>query len=460
MSFDPDLAEIRFGCGLSPVLAPAKSTKAILAALSGPDDMAARFPIESFETFQGRMLERARQSAIRRKDRGSPASRAATKAIRRLNQTARIDAAGWFGQTLMRRTWTEDGLRERLAHFWGDHFTARGKTGVLRRATSPYIEDAIRPHLTGRFEELLIAAVKHPLFLHYLDQQNSVGPNSAVATRRKKNTGLNENLAREVLELHTLGVDGPYTQQDVRQLAELFTGLTFQIRTGFKFNKHFAEPGAETVLGKEYGGDPARLRDVHAALRDLARHPATARHLCWKLAVHFVSDTPTEALVVAMTRRYDDSRGDLMQVYETLLNHPDAWVPAGNIKQPIDFVSSACRALAVAPELIAGFDERALQLNIIQPMGLMGQIWERPEGPDGWPEEDRQWVTPQGIAARLQWAVAVPQVLRPDLPDPRDFVRTALGTRSSAATAFAAKAAESRADGIGLILASPAFQRQ
>jgi uncharacterized protein (DUF1800 family) len=289
---------------------------------------------------------------------------------------------------------------------------------------------------------------------------NSVGPNSDVAARRKKNTGLNENLAREVMELHTLGVDGPYTQSDVRQLAELFTGLTFQVNAGFKFNKHFAEPGSETVLGKEYGGDQTRLRDIHTALRDLARHPATARHLSWKLAVHFVSDTPTEALVVAMTRRYDETGGDLMPVYETMLNHPDAWIPQGNVKQPINFIGSACRALAVAPELISSFDERAFQLNIIQPMGLMGQIWQRPEGPDGWPEEDPQWVTPQGVAARLQWAVSVPQVLKPELPDPREFVQTALGSRGSAAVSFAAKAAESRADGIGLVLASPAFQRQ
>ena len=431
----------------------------MLTALRAPDAMAKRFPIEAFDTFRARMIERARLGDIRRENRGSPESRAAVKAIRKLNQVARMDASQWLGQTLMRRTWTTNGLRERLAQFWGDHFTARGKTGVIRRATSPYIEEAIRPHLTGRFEDLLIAAVTHPLMLHYLDQMNSVGPNSTVAGRRKKNAGLNENLAREVLELHTLGVDGPYSQNDVRQLAELFTGLTFQVQNGFKFNKHFAEPGPETVLGTEYGQDPARLRDIHRALRDIARHPATARHIAGKLAVHFVSDTPPEALVEALTQRYRETGGDLMQVYEALLNHPDAWGPLVNIKQPIDFLGSSCRALGVEPELMATLDERALQLNIIQPMGLMGQIWERPEGPDGWPEEDTQWITPQGVAARLQWAVAIPQVLRPDLPDPREFVQTALGPLVSPATSFAAKAAESRADGIGLILASPAFQR-
>lgn len=460
MRFDPVLADIRFGCGLSPVIAPPQSVAKMLATLDAPDVIAAQQPIETFEVFLGRMQERQRLAKIRRADRGSPEAMAARKAARRLNQIARIDHHAWLGRHLARRVWTTAPLRERLAFFWADHFTATGKAGVIRRASSPYLESAIRPNVAGKFEDLLIAAVTHPLMLHYLDQHSSMGPNSARAQKGGKGRGLNENLAREVLELHTLGVDGPYTQTDVRELAELFTGMTLSFNVGFKFRKDFAEPGAETVLGQSYGGGPVHVRDIHAVLRDLARHPATARHLARKLAVHFVSDTPDAALIDALEARYMDTGGDLRAVYDALLSHPAAWDTARpNVKPPFDFISSALRALAVPPEAITDLDEKPIHQRIVRPMVLMGHTWEKPDGPDGLPEEDDNWITPQALAARLQWAVAVPQTFQKRLPDPRDFVGVALGGRETPAVRFAAEAAESRGDGVGLVLASPAFQR-
>lgn len=461
--FDPRIAQTRYGCGLSPVVAAPQSTAEMLGGLGLPDPVEFDFPIEDFPTFRAtRMVEKQRLAKLRRKDRGSEESLAARDMTKKMNQYARRDSIHWQRQHILRRTWTSSGFRERLTFFWTDHFTARGKAGLLRRATSPYSEAAIRPNLTGTFAELLTAAVTHPLMLHYLDQTLSTGPASVVAVSKPKmNKGLNENLAREVLELHTLGVDGPYTQDDVRQLAELFTGMTFRVPNGFGFRKTMAEPGAETVLGKSYGGTKnPHFRDVQAVLNDLAVHPATAAHIAEKLVVHFIGDTPNPELVDHVTQRFLDTGGQLNEVYDALLTHPAAWEPeARNVKPPFDFITSALRALAVSPEHVGAMQVRQIQLNIMYPLVVMGQPWEKPEGPDGWPEEDTAWISPQGLAARLQWAITVPQLFQPELPDPRDFVEIAIGPDAPQAVRFAASAAESKWEGVGLVLASPAFQR-
>ncbi|KMK65797.1 DUF1800 family protein [Puniceibacterium sp. IMCC21224] len=460
MRFDPILADIRFGCGLSPGLAPAQSPEALLDTLDGPDKAAQRFEIEPFPQFQHRLFTFDTQAQARRDARGTDKEQAATDAQEATRQQSISDQVRWFGQHLMRRTWSPQPFRERLAFFWADHFTASGKTGVRRAGTSPYIESAIRPHMSGLFEDLLIATVMHPLMVYYLDQRRSVGPNSPHAAKGKTARGLNENLAREVMELHTLGVNGPYTQTDVRELAKLFTGVTLHPRTGIQFREDFAEPGAETVLGRTYGGGDTIRNDIEAALRDLARHPATARHIAGKLAMHFVSDSPDADLVAALEQRFVETRGDLRAVYGEMLRHPASMqTDQSNVKQPMDFIGSTMRALAVPPNRFDDWTRRRMLEQLIRPLGLMGQTWELPDGPDGLDEDDAAWITPQGLAARLQWAVTVPQMLRPDLPDPRDFVETALGPRATPTVQFAASAAESRSDGVGIILASPAFQR-
>jgi len=326
---------------------------------------------------------------------------------------------------------------------------------------APYAETVIRPHLAGRFEDMLIAAATSPLMLHYLDQNRSAGPGSRAAERRKRVSGLNENLAREVLELHTLGVDGPYSQADVRQLAELFTGLSVSLENGFVYRPVMAEPGSETVLGGTYGGGTPKLDQVLSALRDLARHPATARHIAWKLAVHFTSDTPEPALVSHLAARYRESGGELLPVYAALLEHPAAWEPVlANVKPPFSYVASACRALAVPEARIAGMKPSRTRRLLLTPLTQMGQRWEFSGGPDGWPEEDAAWITPQALAARLRWSMAAPQRLQQPLPDPRAFAGTALGRFANERVQFAAGAAETGAEAIGLVLSSPAFQRR
>jgi uncharacterized protein (DUF1800 family) len=468
MTFDPIMADIRFGTGLAPDIAPPTSVDQILSRLTGPDHVAQTYPIETYDQLRQRMLQARTERQARKQAKTQAEKERYRKQFRRVARDARRAQANWLIQTLARRSYTEDGFRERLVSFWSDHFTVRGKGAVMRRGASPNAESFVRPFLSGRFADLLIAAATSPVMLNYLDQMYSIGPAAAIQAKAKAKgnvRGLNENLAREILELHTLGVDGPYSQTDVRQLAELLTGLSLSLDYERTFRPHWAEPGAETILGTSYGGDPAQLEDIHTVLTDLSVHPATARHISGKLARHFVSDIPSEALINAMTDSWLASDGDLTQVYRSMLEHSDAWSSEGaNVKPPLDFIASTMRALAVpgAPFKGKANDiEQRIKQHFIQPLRRMSQPYQEPQGPDGWPEEDGFWITPQGLAARMEWALRTPHTLmRADLPDPREFVDVALGHAAPEAVRFAARAAENRQEGIALVLISPAFQRR
>lgn len=460
MPFTPEMAERRFGYGLSTKIAPPRGVGAMLAGLQGADVMSEVYPIPGFRHIQDQIVFVRRFSRFARKNPDTEAGNAANDKAKAARRDLFHDRQRWMVTALQRRIDTPHAFRERLVAFWADHFTARGKSGLLRAATPAYVEEVVRPHLNGKFADLLLACVTHPLMLHYLDQNTSAGPNSRAAQRPDRRRGLNENLAREVLELHTLGVAGPYDQNDVRELAKLLTGLAGTRDYSFKFRRNMAEPGAETILGQSYGGRPG-LAPIHAALNDLATHPATAAHIARKLAVHFVSDTPPPDLISDLRDTFLNSGGDLMQCYATLLHHPKAWTDvAPNIRPPDEFVSAALRALAVQPKVMLALGPAQIRRLLQTPMRLMGQPWQQPAGPDGWPEGDSAWITPQGIAARLEWAVNAPARLVPDLPDPRIFVQDILRPAPPAEVAFAANAAETRADAIGLILCAPAFQRR
>ncbi|MCP4821508.1 MAG: DUF1800 domain-containing protein [Shimia sp.] len=463
MSFSPTLAVHRFGYGMSPKVPSPASVSAMLDDLSGPDRAAKQFALPPTKelhamTEEFRKLRKARGAA---QDAGEENS-AAEAAFAAFQKQRRKQYRGWMAQTLLRRVWSEDGFRERLVDFWADHFSAPGKRNIFRFNALHYVDDAIRPHVSGRFEDMLLAAVLHPQMLHFLDQSASVGPNSAFAkARTKRGVGLNENLAREILELHTLGVGGQYGQDDVRQLAKLLTGLRTNFDKRTVFDPSRAEPGSETVLGQSYGGDgEAVIADIHAVLRNLARHPDTAEHLAQKMAVHFVADQPDDAMIATMKSAYLETDGDLSAMCAAMLQHPAAWAPERrNFKQPVVFLCSAMRGLAVPKRDLRKMGESRMRRIVDGPLRTMGQPIGIPLGPDGFEEGDAHWLSPQGLAARLQWSLAAPTVLSDPLPDPREFVVDVLGDDAPKEVLFAAKAAENRREGVALVLMSPAFQR-
>jgi uncharacterized protein (DUF1800 family) len=350
-------------------------------------------------------------------------------------------------------------FHERLVWFWADHFTAAARRARDRMLPAAFVDDAIRPHAAGPFRILLRAATLHPAMLIYLDQTVSVGPGSRVGRRRA--AGLNENLARELLELHTLGVRSGYTQDDVRELAKLLTGLTVDRGAGTVFDARRAEPGAERVLGQPFGGDPARIEDVHAVLDMLAARPETAAHIARKLVVHFVADDPDPALVADLAAVYSATGGDIGAVAAALAGDPRAVAaPATKVRRPFELVVAGLRALGLSGADVATLAPAQANRHLLAPMAAMGQPWLAPAGPDGFPEVAAAWITPQRLAARIDWAMTAPAALVPSLPDPRDFAVAALGGLAAGTLAAAVGGAETRAEGVGLVLASPAFNRR
>ena len=356
--------------------------------------------------------------------------------------------------TFARAVGSGDAFRERLVAFWADHFTVSARNRLEGPFPAVLIDDAIRPHVAGRFADMLRAVITHPAMLIYLNQEASFGPGSPKGKRQKK--GLNENLARELLELHTLGVGAEYAQGDVRELAELLTGLAVGPE-GFVFDAKRAEPGAETVLGVRHGGKG--MAPIHAALDDLAARPETAAHLAGKLAAHFVADAPDAGLVADLEAVFRSTGGDLKAVSLALLAHPKAGQGA-KARQPFDFMVAALRALGVSPKAILSAPPREVRRLILDPLQAMGQPFHQAPGPDGWSEAEADWITPQGLAARIDWAMSAPQRLVRPLPDPRAFLQTALGARAGERLTWAVGAAESARDGVGLVLASPEFNRR
>ena len=443
------IAAIRFGTGLGPRRRGSSSGAALLAGLERE-----REKTDTVAPLARRLelLGEARAARL--------AMRAGAEDAQSLTEAARrgLEALALEDQRTMvaRPVAAEQGFFERLVLFWTDHFTVSARNRQLAALVPDMIETAIRPHVTGKFADMLRAVVTHPAMLVYLDQAGSVGPDSPAGRRRGR--GLNENLAREVLELHTLGVGGPYGQGDVLALAEVLTGLSVDAK-GFQFRPGFVQPGAETVLGKAYGGGPARPEDIFAVLDDLAGHPATVRHLAHKLVVHFVGSTPDEGHVAAVADALGRD-GRLMDAYAALVDHPAAWrAEFAKIKPPFDFVVSALRALGARRSDIEGLDRRTFRGGLIAPMLAMGQRPFAPPGPDGWPEAPETWITASGLAARIRWAQAFAERRAADR-DPARFLHVALGDAAGPLLGRAVAGAETRAEGIALILASPEFNRR
>ncbi len=445
------LAAIRFGFGLPLPEGAPDTAAAMLAALAGPDLAAQVWPIDGLSVIQPKLAE---LRGMKGGGRTNPALKARYDQL-----TVEVVAAVAHAQrmTFVRALSAADGLRERLVAFWSDHFTVVSKTTVEGMMPFAMVEDVIRPRLTGRFADLLTEATLHPAMLIYLDQVQSTGPNSFMGQR--KDRGLNENLARELIELHAMGVGAGYSQDDVREMAELLTGVTYDARRGMWYERRRAEPGAETVLGQTYDGEG--LEPIRRALGDLASRPETAAHIARKLAVHFVSDTPDPGLVAALETAFLATDGDLMAVYTALLMHPAAWgAAAEKVRQPFDFMVAALRAMGLTDARFLALKRGPFRQQVLRGMASMGQVWTRPGGPDGWAEAAEAWISPQLLAARITWAMQAPQRLIDTLPDPVAFAQACLGDRASERLLWAAARAEDRREGVGLVLASAEFNRR
>jgi uncharacterized protein (DUF1800 family) len=342
----------------------------------------------------------------------------------------------------------EIGFAERLVWFWSNHF-------CISRDTSPmaggYEREAIRPHILGPFVDLLLAAESHPAMLLYLNDAQSIGPNSVAGINRGK--GLNENFAREILELHTLGVRTGYTQADVVGFAKALTGWTLRppisdpdIGGEFVFIPRTHEPGPETVLGKSY--PDAGVAQGRAILADLAHQPATATHIATKLAIHFVADDPPPALVDCLARTFRDTQGDLKEVAKALVAAPEAWAPQqAKVKRPGEWLVAAMRATGLEGEI----------RRFVGAQTLLGEPLWRPPAPKGFSDDNAAWL--DGLAERLEIANAIAQRLGPTL-DPKALADTALGPLASAETRRAIAHAESRPQAMTLALMAPEFLRR
>jgi len=450
------IAANRFGLGARPgdlARLGGDARAMLLEQIRGPAPLLTQ-SLPSSQELLGKVI--AARSA--RRDEGQPAAAQIGKQVREnylpayiADVTARTRAA--IG--------SERDFLERLVQFWSNHFAVSvDKIAVLGLAGAMERE-AIRPHVLGSFADLLLAVEQHPAMLLYLDNHLSIGPHSQLAQladRRGRELGLNENLGREILELHTLGVDGQYTQQDVQALAAMITGWSIggevgRLRGGepgsFYFRSAFHEPGAQTLLGRRYAAD-GQQQGI-AALRDLARHPHTARHLATKLARHFVADDPPAALVETLSRAWVGSEGNLSVVYRTLLQSPDAWRPAlAKFKTPNEYVISAYRALSLP------FGERMADIRVFE---SLGQRCFQPASPAGWPDRSADWDGSSALLKRLEWA----QQLSQGLGSSRNAAQVAeasLGTTLSTGTGESIARAQDAPQALTLLLASPEFMRR
>jgi uncharacterized protein (DUF1800 family) len=342
----------------------------------------------------------------------------------------------------------EIGLVERLVWFWSNHFCVNADKTVM---AGGYEREAIRPYVLGRFRDMLLAAEGHPAMLVYLDNAQSIGPGSVAGVNRDK--GLNENLAREVLELHTLGVRTVYTQDDVTNFAKVLTGWTILPTVTnpdhggeFVYIKRAHEPGPQTVIGKAYADTgPEQGR---AVLADLARHPATATHVATKLARHFVADDPPPALVERLKQRFLDTDGDLKEITMALIASPEAWAPEQmKIKRPGEWIVAALRATGEQGDI----------RRIVQAQALLGEPLWRPPAPKGFPDDNAAWLN--GLAQRLDIANAFAH--REGLAiEPAAVMDAALGPLASAGTRRTIATAESRPQALTLLLMASEFQRR
>lgn len=351
---------------------------------------------------------------------------------------------------------TEAPFQERLVQFWGNFFTVARTSNVTAAAAHVFEFEAIRPHLHGRFADMLDAAVFHVAMLDYLNNTTSFGLHSPRGQRLGGRRGVNENLAREVMELHSLGADGGYGQEDVTGFANALSGWTLAPASppprrafpGPLFLRAFHEPGPKTILGRVFAEDgPGQARAVVAML---AAHPSTARNVARRMALHFVGEHAPQSLVDRLAAVFRDTGGSLPALHRALVEAPESWsAPPAKLRPPIEFLLAMTRLLD--QPLPPGWFGR--------PLAALGQEPQRAPSPKGWDEADDAWATSDGIKSRLDLCAAfAPRWAR--VLDPRRVAEEALGPALSAETRRLVAQAATPEQGLTLLLMSPEVQRR
>lgn len=454
------IAVTRFGLGARPgELEQAKADpKGFLKAQirpGGADQPEGELPssaerLITFREFQ-QMEQRERQAQANAPQNAPPMAMTQMNRQDAVGVNEEFTARGRLGAT------TPAAFRERWTLFWANHFTVSAVKQISANQAGPFEREAIRPHVFGRFEDMLLASSSHPGMLVYLDQVQSVGPESQAGRRGMQQRGLNENLAREILELHTVGLGAGYTQADVTEFARAMTGWSVgggpnepaERQGKFIYRPQTHEPGARTVLGKRYP-DTGGLQ-AHAIMRDLAASPWTARHVATKLARHFVADEPPASLVKTLEDSFIASGGRLDRLAHALIDAPEAWAPqAAKFKTPYEFIISSWRAVGVLPR------------NPQQVMPTLNNLGQRPfsaPSPKGWPDEAMTWAAPDAVIKRLAWSETF-AASNAERAEPIRIAQSCLGARLTPKVASAMISAESRQEALTILLMSPEFQRR
>ena len=350
---------------------------------------------------------------------------------------------------------------ERLVHFWSNHFAVSVDKIVTLGLAGAFEFEAIRPHIMGKFSDLLGAVERHPAMLLYLDQAQSIGPGSPLGARaaeRGNARGLNENLAREIMELHTLGVRSGYAQADVTEFARALTGWTVGGLAkqpimqgpgpGFWFTGLIHEPGVRTIMGKRYG--QSGEAQGQAVLDDLARHPATARHIATKLARHFASDDPPPALVARLEASFLQTGGDLPALYGVLIEAPEVWAGPPKFRTPWDWTIGALRATGI---------KTLPAKSVAGTLQQLGQAVWKPGSPAGYDDIAASWAGPDALYRRVEVAQRIAERTAATT-DARAVAPLLFPGSLSQATATALARAESGPQALALLLASPEMMRR
>lgn len=422
---------------------------------AGPPPSPARDALPDHMAIQRQLQEERAADAGEKPEKGKRARRHQRATLRAESRARLIDAAT-----------TDAPLHERLVRFWSDHFTTSATQRRARHLVGAHEREAVRPHVAGRFEAMLLASTRHPAMLLYLDNASSIGPDTTRGQRRDQ--GLNENLAREILELHTLGVGGGYQQPDVIALAELITGWTvfggpprgrmdLERPHGFTFRPDLHQTGRKTLLGRRYGG--GGVDEGESALRDLAAHPATARFLATRLCRHFLGPQAPPAAVDAVAEALLTSAGDLRVATRALIEHPASWVPPaaghGALRDP----SRLLIAMARAVDLGAWSGRRKDWADkVLDAQAWLGQPAFTAPSPAGWSDDPADWAGPEQVLRRVELAYQVGVRAGSLVTAPGAWADDLLSPALDAGTREAVRRAGSRAEAVAFAFASPAFQ--